>query len=173
MCDGRPYNTSSHVCWDNLFIRRKDHAHRYPNLCGDASLHEREELWYNPSEKRCCGNRQLYVAGETCCNGHVVSTPGTELGEGACCDDIGYNPKTHLCCQTTLYDIQSNEGIACCGQMAYIPRDGEEICCAGNRWPKTEEGMTCTGGVAHKPGQALCGNLVMDEDNEICCHGML
>ena len=64
-------------------------------------------------------------------------------------------------------------GMACCGNRLYNPHDPEEICCDGNLWPTNGDSTVCTAGVAHEPGEVLCGNQIMDVETQICCQDTL
>ena len=65
-------------------------------------------------------------------------------------------------------------GLVCCGDRAYNPHNEQNICCEDNLW-STDDGIKtkCTGGVAHRPGEMLCGDRVIDMATQICCETMM
>ena len=106
-CRGTAYNNQTHEC-DKKYSLIRPTEERKQNLI--AICESRKPLKgyypYNPSKQQCCGD-VLIGPGETCCEGVRFLTPGTALGEGECCGDVGFNPNTHMCCADILYKITS------------------------------------------------------------------
>ncbi|XP_072030633.1 uncharacterized protein [Amphiura filiformis] len=165
-CRSTAYNNQTHFCYDNLVVRRREDSHLL--LCGYNQWSP--SAWYDPDQFKCHQDTGTILASdETLCNGVVFDTPGVGLGHGGCCQGaIAYNPATQFCCGLQVHNI--SEETECCGSEIYNKLNPTEICCR-NRLRSTTGGRTmCTGDIAHRPDQAVCGgSSVYNTLTHMCC----
>lgn len=106
-CRDKAFNNQTDTCDVNFEIRPISEVEVYPERCGTEP--------FDPVDHECC-NGELIGPGFTCCGRPVRAwdTPGTNLGEGKCCDSSdgsskGYNNQTRICCQGVVH-VKSGQG---------------------------------------------------------------
>ncbi|XP_015196414.2 usherin-like [Lepisosteus oculatus] len=136
------------------------------------------DTYYDPQTQRCCVNRtsrqgQVYHSDQTCCNGMITNTTGTGLAGGRCCNSVGYNPSTHICCAGNITEKEQGVPYQCCGGAAYNVLD--HVCLNGMLYKDRGQELSGRRPAALRDpfcaGQHCCGHLPFDPAVEICCSG--
>ncbi|XP_022300595.2 uncharacterized protein LOC111108800 [Crassostrea virginica] len=144
-CNGKPFNSSTHYCADdmNIVLRGLD-------TCG-VNVH------YNRSHQKCCGDSRLHNIPDT---------------QGECCGEEIINSSTHQCCEWSKKKIIQPSSGQCCGKGVY--NSSSEICCRGNVFPSYNGVRDCCGDTfinKSNSREECCSLQRINRDKEICCDG--
>ncbi|XP_078313955.1 uncharacterized protein LOC111130829 [Crassostrea virginica] len=140
-CGGHKYDTREFICCRETLINR---THQDLRCCGSTS--------FNTNLQNCIDKRVVSKGYRWCpnCGGLVCGS-----GRGM----FRYDTKNELCCNGTLYSVNSN--VSCCHNTPFDKRFN--ICCGGQLRPKPELDTPV----------ACCGTDPITDKNSLCCNGTL
>ncbi|KAK3102994.1 hypothetical protein FSP39_015605 [Pinctada imbricata] len=176
----RLYEPSEEICCKGIPYKRKEHA--FPiGCCEDLYAGICCGIFSYPKSRdyQCCGGRMQDVSTYGCC-GSSRQTPFLRSREICCGDDV-MDKNT-----SAVRGKPHPNGYVCCGQeldrgvLEHItPRELQhhDMCCSSGRestsFSKRESYCHPNGSVIPKPTRPKCGNMLYDQDIDLCCNSKL
>ncbi|XP_071962147.1 uncharacterized protein [Antedon mediterranea] len=171
-CGTTAYDNRTQICAGSQVCDKIDNQ-TIPKSCGGHC--------YNPNHQSCCFG-ELIGPGQTCCKNGVYQTPGTPLGSKDCCNSVGYNAETEICCGGSKLYAKNSTDLICCGEHLKNMNDDMTVCCDGKLLSTEHNRTLCTGQVSHNSTETVCegirypvhdgvccGEYILNTEQEVCC----